>query len=78
MTKTEACLCKCFRAKMMKVKDNLKDDYLEKEGYRVLRFSDEDVLTDIRNVIRAIAYEIDKILPLPPPEGDKPLRNDNE
>jgi len=60
------------------VKDNLKDDYLEKEGYRVLRFSDKDVLTDIKNVIRTIAYEIDKILPLPPPEGDKLLGNDNE
>jgi len=60
------------------VKDNLKDDYLEKEGYRVLRFSDKDVLTDIKNVIRTIAYEIDKILPLPPPEGDKRLGNDNE
>ena len=60
------------------VKDNLKEDYLVKEGYRVLRFSDKDVLTDIKNVIRAIAYEIDKTLPLPPPEGDKLLRNDNE
>ena len=29
------------------VKDNLKEDYLKKEGYRVLRFSDKDVLTDI-------------------------------
>ena len=47
------------------VKDKLKDDYLEKEGYRVLRFSDKDVLTD-------------KFLPLPPPEGDKLLGNDNE
>ena len=26
------------------VKSNLKDDYLEKEEYRVLRFSDKDVL----------------------------------
>ena len=39
------------------VKDNLKEDYLKKEGCRVLRFSDKDVLTD-------------KLLPLPPPEGD--------
>ena len=30
------------------------------------------------NVIRTIEYEIDKILPLPPPEGDKLLGNDNE
>jgi len=56
----------------------VKDDYLEKEGYRMLRFSDKDVLTDIKSVIRTIAYEIDKILPLPPPEGDKLPGNDNE
>ena len=39
------------------VKDNLKEDYLKKEGYSVLRFSDKDVLAN-------------KILPLPPPEGE--------
>jgi len=49
----------------------LKDDYLERVGYHMLGFSD-------KNVIRTIAYEIDKILPLPPPEGDKLLGNDNE
>ena len=47
------------------VKDNLKEDYLKKEEYRVLRFSDKDVLTDM-------------FLPLPPPEGDILLGNDNE
>jgi Uncharacterized protein conserved in bacteria len=52
------------------VKDNLKEDYLKKEGYRVLRFSDKDVLTDIKNVIRTIEFEINKILPLPPSEGE--------
>jgi Uncharacterized protein conserved in bacteria len=52
------------------VKDNLKEDYIEKEGYRMLRFNDKDVLTDIKNVIRTLAYEIDKVLPLPPPEGE--------
>ena len=43
-----------------------------------VKISDKDVLTDIKNVIRTITYEIDKILPLPPPEGDKLLGNDNE
>ena len=45
-----------------------------RKKYIVLRFSDKDVLTDIKNVIRTIAYEINLILP--PPEGDKLLGND--
>ena len=60
------------------LKDNLKEDYLAKEVYRMLRFRDKDVMTDIKNVIRTLTYESDKSLPLPPPEGDKRLGNDNE
>jgi len=44
----------------------------------VLRLYDKDVLIDIKNIIRTIEYKIDKVLPLPPPEGDKLLGNDNE
>ena len=51
------------------IKDNLKENYLEKEGYRVLRFSDKDVLTDLKNAIRTIEYEIDKSSPNPLQRG---------
>ena len=55
-------------------KDKLKEDYLKSEGFRVLRFDDDEVLKDIRNVIRVIEDEIEDIennfLPLPPQEGD--------
>jgi len=55
-------------------KDKLKEDYFKKEGFRILRFDDDEVLKDIRNVIRVIEDEIEEIennfLPLPPPEGD--------
>ena len=55
-------------------KDKIKDDYLKNEGFRVLRFDDNEVLKDIRNVIRVIEDEIETIeyslLPLPPPKGD--------
>ena len=52
------------------LKDNLKEDYLAKEVYRMLRFRDKDVMTDIKNVIKTLTYESDKSLPLPPPEGE--------
>jgi len=52
-------------------KDKLKEDYLKSEGFRILRFEDNEVLKDIGNVIRVIEDEIENIiLPLPPPEGD--------
>ena len=53
-----------------KIKDKLKEDYLRSEGFRILRFEDNEILKDIRNVIRVIEDEIENILPLPPPEGD--------
>ncbi len=45
-------------------KDELKDKYLKGLGYHILRFNDDEVLKDMKNVIRAIEYEIDKILRL--------------
>ena len=53
-------------------KDKLKEDYLKSEGFRILRLDDNEVLKDIKNVIRVIEDEIENIiLPLPPPEGDR-------
>ena len=62
-------------------KDKEKEDFLSGLGYTVLRFSDEEVLKDMRNVIRVIECVVEDIevsegieasenLPLPPPEGD--------
>ena len=42
-------------------KDKLKEDYLKKEGFRILRFDDNEVLNDMRNVIRVIEDEIENI-----------------
>ena len=44
----------------------------------LIRLYDKDVLIDLKNIIRTIEYKIDNVLPLPPPEGDKLLGNDNE
>jgi len=59
-------------------KDRVKEDFLNGLGYTILRFSDEEVLKDMRNVIRVIECVVEdlevaktfKNLPLPPPEGD--------
>jgi very-short-patch-repair endonuclease len=58
-------------------RDELKEDYLKREGFRILRFEDNEVLKDIGNVIRVIEDEIENILilPLPPPEGDRIMSN---
>jgi len=42
-------------------KDREKEDYLKSLGYVVLRFSDEEVLKDIRNVIREIECVVEDI-----------------
>jgi very-short-patch-repair endonuclease len=53
------------------IKDRKKQKDLEKAGFYVMRFSDDEVLKDIRNVILTLENWIDnKVLPLPPPEGD--------
>ena len=61
-------------------KDNVKEDFLTNLGYKVLRFSDEEILNDMKNIIKEIEYWIEEIennnlnisedLPLPPPKGD--------
>ena len=40
--------------------DNIRTDYLEKKGYYVMRFSNDDVNTDIRGVIQKIKEELFK------------------
>ncbi|MBN2610990.1 MAG: DUF559 domain-containing protein [Bacteroidales bacterium] len=55
--------------------DLKKQGELEKAGFTVLRFSDEEVLKDINNVTRTLEGGIEesemKIHPQPPPAGDK-------
>ncbi len=53
------------------VKDRSRQEKLEQAGFSVLRFTDEEVLNDINNVIRCIDGWIENIHPLPPPAGDK-------
>jgi very-short-patch-repair endonuclease len=56
------------------LKDNVKQRTLENAGYHVIRFSDNEVLKDMSNVILKIEASIEalefKIHPLPPPAGD--------
>ncbi|MDO4195186.1 MAG: endonuclease domain-containing protein, partial [Prevotellaceae bacterium] len=40
--------------------DNLRTDYLNKHGYYVMRFKNEEILGDIRSVTEKIKYLIDK------------------
>ena len=51
-------------------KDQNKEKELEKVGFKVIRFPDEEVLRDIENVRRMIEYWVDerqKELKIPPP-----------
>lgn len=51
-------------------KDRRKDEDLESVGFKVLRFSDDEVLNDIENVIRSLEYWCEirrKEFNLPPP-----------
>jgi very-short-patch-repair endonuclease len=51
-----------------RIKDTLKEEFLKREGYHVLRFDDHEVLKDMKNVIRMIESEIeDRLLAAFPP-----------
>ena len=53
-------------------KDGVKEKRMNEVGITVLRFSDEQVLKDMENVIRAIEffiYEFEKHTPNPSQEG---------
>jgi len=53
-------------------RDSRRDDTLRQSGFYVFRFTDEEVLTNIRGVAREIERIIEEIKPppAPPPEGD--------
>jgi very-short-patch-repair endonuclease len=63
---------------LLKVKeDRIRQDKLERLGVRFLRFTDEEVLKDIDNVLRRIQDTVDYLLktsPLPPLKGEAPRR----
>ena len=58
-------------------KDGKKQNDLEKAGFKVIRFTDNEVLKSIEQVRMAIEYTIEEILtqtappPAPPQEGNK-------
>ncbi len=64
--------------------DRERDNWLEKEGYRVLRFCDNDVLLNIRGVLEVIREDCIKhppLHPLPSREGKEeisPLRGERK
>ena len=53
-------------------RDNLRDDKLRQAGFYVFRFTDEEVLTNIEGVMRAIERIIEEMEPppTPPPAGE--------
>jgi very-short-patch-repair endonuclease len=48
-------------------RDNRRDDTLRQAGFHVFRFTDEEVLTNIEGVMRAIEKIIEEIKPPPTP-----------
>ncbi len=51
-------------------KDKSRDEKLRQAGFDILRFTDEEVLTNIEGVSREIEKYIKRTSPLPPPKGD--------
>ncbi len=47
--------------------DSIRDEYLSSFGLRVLRFTNTDVLTNIKGVVERIEEEIVREIPLSPP-----------
>jgi len=47
--------------------DRIRDDYLSSLGLRVVRFTNTDVLKNIKGVLERIEGEIDRKIPLSPP-----------
>jgi len=47
--------------------DRIRDDYLSSLGLRVVRFTNTDVLKNIKGVLERIEGEIDRKIPLIPP-----------
>jgi len=49
----------CFEE--IQEKDKQKENFLKSLGYKVLRFSDEEVLKDMRNVMKEIEYLVEEV-----------------
>jgi very-short-patch-repair endonuclease len=47
--------------------DRIRDDYLSSLGLRVLRFTNNDVLNNMKRVLEEIEEEVDRKIPLGPP-----------
>ncbi len=62
-------------------KDKVRDDYMEKHGLKVLRFSDRDVFVNLKGLIERIYKNLPLCLipPSPPLEkgGEKEIHNLN-
>jgi len=59
-------------------KDGKRQKDLEKNGFRVLRFTDEEVLKQIRGVnesIESVIYELEQSSPQPPSKGRQRSEN---
>ena len=57
--------------------DAQRTQYLEEQGYRVIRFSNSDVLQSMEGVLRRIGEVVDLLSPPPPtpsPEGEGAIR----
>src|SRR2546425_3928171 len=51
--------------------DQRRTEFLNKVGYRVLRFWDNDVLTEPESVLQKIADELNHPSPCPHPQGER-------
>ena len=51
-------------------KDGKRTQYLKSKGYRVLRFWDNEVLTQTKEVLETILAELEKPSPRPLPKGE--------
>lgn len=58
--------------------DKIRQQKLEELGFTVLRFSDEEILNDLDNVMRSIEGWVLHHPPAPPSKGDQGNLNPNE
>ena len=70
---------------IFKEKDKVRDNYLRKQGYKVLRFWDNEVLNNRKGVLEVIREELLPLHPnpLPPhpnplPQGEREKRKEKE
>jgi len=58
-----------------KEKDKVRDNWLKKEGYRVVRLWDNEVLNNIEGVLEVIREKLLTPHPNPLPQGEREKRN---